>query len=128
HFGARGDLLENVVSGLDELRSDLEARVRDNSVFRVALVNHRLENLHALLAKLRATQPPNQLFTLAGEHRSDDHLDPAHVALHDIHASSPPAPRLAQHGVEIEAAVPATERRSRKASATRAFQNTLARP
>jgi len=35
---------------------------------------------------VRAAQAANQFFAFAGEHRSDDDLDPSHVALDYVHS------------------------------------------
>jgi hypothetical protein len=54
---------------------------------RVALVNHRLENLHALAGDFGSLQPANQLLALPGKHGADDYLNPAHIPFYDVHAS-----------------------------------------
>src|SRR5271156_6349630 len=64
-FGARGDLFQDVGARADELGRDLQAGVRDDAVLRVALINHRLENLHALPADFGARQGPGPFLALA---------------------------------------------------------------
>ena len=51
--------------------------MRHDVIGRVARIDGRLENLHALAGDLRAAQAANQLFALAAEHAPDDDLDPA---------------------------------------------------
>src|ERR1700678_4580584 len=63
--------------------------MRHDPALGIALVDHGFEDLDTLPRNLRATQPANQLFALAGKHRPDDDFDPAHVSFHDIHAPSP---------------------------------------
>src|SRR5579864_6273722 len=76
--------------------------MRNNAVRRIALVYKRLEDLHALPSNFRASQPSDQFFALAGKHRPDNHFDPAHIALDDIHEFSPGrCGRLTQLSVEI---------------------------
>ncbi len=62
--------------------------MRHDFVGGVALVDGRLEDLHALARDFRATQPADQLFALAGKHRADDDFDPAHIAFDDVHGRS----------------------------------------
>src|SRR5208283_939678 len=87
HLRARRDFRENVFAGGHQLRIQLQAGVRDDTVLGVALVDYRLENLNALFRNFRASQAANEFLTLAGKHWPDDDFDPAHVALDDIHAS-----------------------------------------
>src|SRR4029079_13800624 len=47
----------------------------DHLVARVAVVDDRLEDLHALLGDEGAAQAAHQLFALAGEHATGDDLD-----------------------------------------------------
>src|SRR5580704_10447805 len=77
--------------------------MRDDAILGIALVNRGLENLHALLGDLGATQAANQFLALAGKHRPDDYFDPTHVALDDVHASSPLGVRLTHTNVKIQA-------------------------
>src|SRR5262249_20140020 len=89
YFRARLKLLHDFRGFRDVVRGDAQPGMRDDFVGRVARVNSRLENLHALPGNLRAAKAPDQLFALAGEHRPDNHFDPTHVALDYIHAWSP---------------------------------------
>src|SRR5271155_4523060 len=77
--------------------------MRNDPVLGVTLVNDGLENLHALLGNFGAAQPANQLFALARKHRPDDHFDPTHVALDDVHASSPLGVRLTHTNAKTQA-------------------------
>src|SRR5438105_3262206 len=63
--------------------------MRHDVVVGVALVNARLEDLHALACDLRAPQPADQLFALAAEHRPAYHLDPSQIVLGKIHVVAP---------------------------------------
>src|SRR5579864_88298 len=87
HFRARLDLFHDFRSFEDVVGGDAQARMRDDFVGGVALVNGRLEDLHALAREFRAAQAADQLFALAGKHRADHHFDPAHIALDDVHSS-----------------------------------------
>src|ERR1700691_4921762 len=59
--------------------------MRDDPAFRIPLIDHRLEDLNAMFPILRAAQTPDQLLALSRKHWSDDHFDPTHVALDDVH-------------------------------------------
>src|SRR6267378_6603071 len=72
----------------DRVRRNAEARVRDDLVGGVTLVNGGLEYLHALARDLCAAQTADQLFALAGKHRADHDFDPAHIAFDDVHGCS----------------------------------------
>src|SRR5208282_5550765 len=50
YFRARGDFFQNLAAVADKLGGDFEAGMGDDAVFRVTLVDRRLENLNALLS------------------------------------------------------------------------------
>jgi hypothetical protein len=50
---------------------------RDGEEPGVAVVEPRLEHLHALAGDDRAPDPPHELLALAAEHHAGDDLDPA---------------------------------------------------
>src|SRR5712664_1561063 len=88
YFRARRQLFHDF-GGLEHIvRRNAKARVRDDFVGGVALVDGRLEDLHALARDLRAAQATDQLLALAGKHRADDDFDPAHIAFDDVHGRS----------------------------------------
>src|SRR5271156_4357956 len=103
HFSARRDFRQNIRAILHQFGIELQAGVRDDAVLGITLVNHRLENLHTLFRNFRAAQPANQLLALAGKHWPNDYFDPTHVALDDVHASSPLGVRLTHTIAEIQA-------------------------
>src|SRR5216683_2794596 len=86
-FGARLDFFHDFRGFVDAVGRDPQAGVRDDFVGSVALVDGGLEDLHALARKFRAAQAADQLFAFAGKHRADDDLDPAHIALDNVHRS-----------------------------------------
>ena len=63
-------------------RRDGMAVVRHHRLFRIARVDGRFVDFHALMGKLRPLQAAYQFFRLAGEHRATDDFD------------APPAPRF----------------------------------
>src|SRR5277367_403307 len=106
HFGARRDFCQNVRTVFHEFGIELQAGMRDDAVLGIALVNHGLEDLHALFGDFGAAQAADQFFALAGEHRPDHHLDPTHVALDDVHAFSPLGVRLTHTIAKFQAPAP----------------------
>src|SRR6266436_1671287 len=87
-FRARRQLFHDFGGIEHVVRGNAEARVRDDFVGGVALVDGRLEDLHSLARDLRAAQATDQLFAFTGKHRADDDFDPAHVAFDDVHGRS----------------------------------------
>ena len=87
-LGARGQFVHDFSSLENSVRGNAEAGVRNNFVGGVAFVNGGLEDLHALPCNLRASQPANQFFALAGKHRANHDFDPAHIAFNNIHGFS----------------------------------------
>ncbi len=69
----------------DRVGADLQLAVRDDVVFRVALVDAGLEDLHPLARNLGAAQAADQLLALAAEHRPADDFNPAQTSLGKIH-------------------------------------------
>src|SRR5262249_42051064 len=70
-------VLEHVHGLLDRAGGDAQLAVRDDGVLRVAVVDHRLEDLDPLAGDLGAAQAADQLLGLAAVHAADDHLDRA---------------------------------------------------
>lgn len=59
--------------------------MRDNVIVGITIVNGWLKYLHSSSCDQRATQPPDQLFALAGKHGPADAFDPTHVTGDNIH-------------------------------------------
>src|SRR4029077_6716053 len=85
NLGARRKLFQDFGSFENGVGGNAEAGMRHDFVGGVAFIDGGLEDLHALAGDLRAAQTADQLFTLAGKHRSDHHFDPAHIAFDDVH-------------------------------------------
>src|SRR5579863_5817961 len=62
----------------------------------IALVDLRLENLHALARDFGSFQTPDQFLALAGKHGPHDNFDPPHVSFYDIHLASSPVIAMPQ--------------------------------
>jgi hypothetical protein len=86
HFGTWCDPGQNLFASFHQFRIKFQAGVADDSVLRVALIDHWLENLNALFGNLSAAQAPYQLLTFAGEHWPDYNFDPTHVPFYNVHA------------------------------------------
>ncbi len=73
------------VADVDPLNPHLA--VRHDFGLGEAVVERRLEDLHALAGDLRAPQPADELFALSAEHAAGDDFDPAvgRVAMRDVH-------------------------------------------
>src|SRR5664279_760035 len=69
----------NLLWPRDGDRSHLCARVTDDVADVVAVVDLRLHDQGALAGDLGATEPANELFALAAEHRAADDLEPTAV-------------------------------------------------
>src|SRR5262249_54034294 len=89
HFGAHVELGSDFRGAAHGVRVNARVVVGDNVIACVALVDDRLEDLHALAGDLPPPQTANQLFALAAEHRTANYLDPSQTAPHRVHLTSP---------------------------------------
>src|ERR1035437_2337620 len=82
HLRERIEPKRDLLGGIDRNRLDRAPVMRADGVHAaVAVVEMRLEHLHALLRDQRSAHAANEFLGLPAEHHAGDHLDPAAIQL-----------------------------------------------